>query len=182
MRKTQILIPLLLALTAGSCETRTDRTDSGGVTLSVSDFDGQPIRVAVNDSGLILQVESITIQNVIKDPNGIGSELMNVEMESYEVSYTRADIGTRLPPRLVNNLFGVAPAGGTMTIDGLPVMLAAQFQSVPLADLFFENGGFDKETGSQVVKISLHMRFFGRTLSGDRVESQVASFTVEFVP
>lgn len=183
MRKSPTLLVLIcVAALLGGCESRTDRTDSGGVLLSVSDFDGLPIRIAVNSSSSLVQVEEIQVQNVVKDPNQIATDLMNVEIRSYEVTYTRADNGSREPPPFVRGLFGVAPANGIFTVENLPVMGADQFAVAPLADLFFQNGGFDKETGSDIVLINCRLRFFGRTLSGDAVESDSAAFTIEFVP
>ena len=183
MRKTSALALLAIALLGlSACESRTDKVDGGGVLLSISDFDGLPIRIFVNTSGSIVQVGEFVIQNVIKDPTGISSDLMNVEIQSYEVRYTRADSGTRVPNTLVNGLFGVAPAGGTATFENIPVMLAEQFQNPPISDLFFQNGGFDKETGEAVIVLNLTIRFFGRTLSGDAVQTAPSTFSVEFIP
>ena len=41
-----LIVCLVVVFTA--CESRTDRTDSGGVLLSIMDFDGLPIAVSVN--------------------------------------------------------------------------------------------------------------------------------------
>jgi hypothetical protein len=175
-----ILTMLAVALVA--CESRTDRTDGGGVLLSVTDFDGLPLRVGVNSAGGILQVDEFVIENVAKELNGVTSSLMNVELRSYEVTYTRADTGTRLPPPYVKGLFGVVPVNGTATYENLDVMGADQFLNEPLSDLAFSNGGFDKETGSRVIRLNLSVRFFGRTLSGDAVQTAPSQFTVEFIP
>ena len=153
--------------------------------LSVSDFDGLPVVVGVNNTvaaGGLVQVGQITIQNVAKDPTGAVSELMNVEIQSYEVFYDRADSGTRVPPSLVRNVFGVAPVNGTTQYDNLPVMSLEQLDEVPLSDLQFVNGGLDRETGVDRVLLNLRMRFFGRTLSGDEVQTEPIAFTIEFVP
>ena len=181
-RLITLSILTIVALALGACESRTDRTDSGGVLLSVSDFDGLPIRVSVNAAGALLQVEEFVIQNVAKNPTGVTSDLMNVELRSFEVTFTRADTGARVPTPYTNGLFGVVPVNGTFTVENLDVMGAEQFLNVPLSDLAFQNGGFDKETGSNIIRLNLHVRFFGRTLSGDAVESAPATFTVEFVP
>lgn len=180
--KSLLIFACLVALVASGCSSRLDKTDGGGVVLSLSDFDGLPIRVFVNTSGLLLQIGELTLENVAKDPTGLTSDLMNVELNSVEVLYTRADRGTRKPPPLVKGVFGVVPVEGNLTIENLDVMGADQFLNPPLSDLLFQNGGFDKETGSTVVKLNLTLRFFGRTLSGDAVESAPATFTVEFVP
>ncbi len=181
---TRIFLVVLLACSLVGCESRTDRTDSGGVVLSISDFDGLPIGVSVNTAAGVgfVQIEEVTISNVIKDPTGVGSDLMNVELQSYEVVFTRADSGTRVPPRLVRGIFGVAPVNGTLTIEGLPVVDQSQLLNVPLSDLLFQNGGFDKETGSTNIKLNLFLRFFGRTLSGDEVETDPAALTIDFTP
>lgn len=175
-------ILIILAVALGACESRTDRTDGGGVLLSVTDFDGLPLRVLVNQAGAIVQVDEFVIENVAKDPNGVVSSLMNVELGSYEVTYTRADTGTRVPPPYVKGLFGVVPVNGTATFENLDVMGVDQFLNEPLSDLDFTNGGFDKETGSRVVKLNISVRFFGRTLSGDAVQTAPSRFTVEFIP
>lgn len=178
-------IPIILAIGLLGCESRTDQAGGGGVLLSVSDFDGLPILVSVNSAALaggFVQIDDLTVQNVVKDPTGVTSALMDVEIRSYEVTYTRADNGTRLPPTLVRGLFGTAPANGTFDITGLPIMTIEQLANVPLSDLLFQNGGFDRETGSNIIILNLFLRFFGRTLSGDAVESAPAAFTIQFVP
>ncbi len=174
----------LLAFAALACDSRTDRTDGGGVLLSISDFDGLPVGVSVSatnaESGGILQMGEIIIENIPKDPTGVTSDLMNVEIQSYEISFTRADTGTRVPTPFVRGLFGVVPVGGTATFENLPIMGAEQLTNIPLSDL--EDFGRDTETGGETILLNFRMRFFGRTLSGDAVETAPAFFTVEFFP
>ncbi len=180
-----ILLITCLVVAVSGCESRTDRTDGGGVLLSISDFDGLPIAVSVNatlSAGGFVQVEEIIISNVPKNPTGTTSELMNVEIVSYEVTYSRADGGTRVPTPYVRGLFGVVPVGGTLSVDNLPVMSSDQLNSEPLSDLRFANGGTDQETGRKKIVLNLSLVFFGRTLSGSAVETVPALFTIEFTP
>lgn len=178
-------VPILafagLLLIAGCSSDRVENTD-GSVILSVSDFDGLSTRVSVNSSGSSLSLGSVTITNLPKNPRRATSSLMNVEMDTYEVSFTRADAGTRVPPVLVRKILGVAPIQGTVSYDNLPLLGVDQFENPPLEDLFFINGAFDTETGAQVISLNLTLRFFGRTIAGDDVATQPVSFTVEFVP
>ena len=184
-RVANILLIICLVAVLAACESRTDRTDGGGVLLSISDFDGLPIAVSVNATlaaGGFVQVEEIIIENIVKDPVGLSSELMNVEIVSYEVLYSRGDGGTRVPTRYTRGLFGVVPVGGTFTVENLPVMSSDQLNTEPLSDLKFVNGGVDKETGRTKIILNLSLRFFGRTLSGNAVETVPALFTIEFTP
>ena len=97
MRKT-LLITIVLALLSFGCDSRTALTDGGGVTLSISDFDGLPVAVSVNDATSpsadpddnaangFVTVDSVTIQSIVKDQSGGSSDLMNGEMISYDVT------------------------------------------------------------------------------------------------
>jgi len=170
----------VLTLAVLSCEARTDRTDTGGVLLTVSDFDELPIAMSVNSECCFLQVGSLTVRSVILNPNATNSDLMDVEIQSYQVTYRRLDNGTRVPRPLVQGLFGIVPHGGNMQLDDLPVMGPEQLLNTPLSDLLFVNGGFDKETGSPVIKLELALTFFGKTLSGDDVATEPAKFAVSF--
>jgi hypothetical protein len=183
MRKVaQLLLIVCLVVVFTACESRTDRTDSGGVLLSITDFDGLPISVSVNATAGFVQVEEFKVANVAANPNGLTSNLMNVEIVSYEVLYSRADRGTRVPTKFVRGLFGVAPVNGEFTVENLPVMGPDQLSTVPLSDLLFDQGGIDTETGESKIALNFSVRFFGRTLSGDAVETNPALFTVEFTP
>jgi hypothetical protein len=179
MRRTlaSVSILSLFALAWAGCESRTDQTDSGGVLLSVTDFDELPVSIGVLNGPV--PIGEVTIENVPVNPDGITSDLMNVELYSYEVVYFRGDGGTRVPPPLVRGIFGVAPVGGNLTIDGLPIMGLEQLSNDPLAEIGAT--GRDSETDAEVIILNCRLRFFGRTLSGDEVESAPAQFSIEVV-
>ena len=169
-----LLVPIL------GCDDRLDRTDSGGVLLEV-EVVTFPFRVSVNTTDG-LQFPQIDINSVVVDIDGGSSALMDVELESMEVTFTRADSGTRLPTPFVRTLAGIVPAGGTLTYNNLTVMTFEQLRNPPLSDLLFENGAFDKETQSNNIKLNLIFRFFGRTIGGRDIESVPRPHLVEFVP
>ena len=173
---------LLCGVALLGCESRTDKVDGGGVLLSVSNFDGLPIQVSMDQAAAagLVTIGQLTIENIVKDPSGATSDLMNVEIESVEVTFSRADTGTRLPPPLVHDLFGVVPANGTFVIDNLAILTLQQLGAPPLSDLLTINGGVDTETGGRTILLNFAMRFFGRTLSGDAVDTAPARFTIEF--
>ncbi len=180
--RTALVLALLLS--ALGCDSRLEQTDGGGVLLSVSDFDGLPTVVSVSGARVRRSGDRFgrLISSIARDIDGDTSDLMNVEMQSYEVTFTRGDGGTRVPPPLVRNIFGVTPVGGTQVYENLPVMLSDQINKVPLEDLFLENGGFDKETDRTNIILNISLRFFGRSIAGEAVDTAPVRFTVEFVP
>lgn len=181
-RVFKTLLALTLLLMVAACDSRTEGTDGGGVILSITDFDGLPFAISVNASGGFFQLDEVEVTNVPKNPAAGTSSLMDVEMQSYEVTFTRADNGTRVPVAFVRGIFGTAPVNGTYTLEDAPVIGPDQFFNPPLSDLLAQNGGVDTETGLSRITLNLRLRFFGRTLSGDEVETEPAAFTVDFTP
>lgn len=177
----RLVLLALVVVAMSACNSRTDKAE-GGVVLSISDFDGLPVQVSVGNAVTAgtVQIDQITVQNIAKDPTGLTSQLMNVEMDSYEVTFSRADAGTRLPPPLVRSVFGVAPVNGSQTLDNLPILTLEQLNTAPLSDLLVVNGGLDTETGSDTILLNCALRLFGRTLSGDQIQTAPARFTIEF--
>ena len=172
----------LVVLAFVGCEARTDKTDGGGIILTISDFDGLPIAISASASAAagVVQIGSITVQSVVKNPGQPTSALMTVEIESYEVTFERQDTGTRVPPRLKEYVFGTVTAGGTFILLNGPFMRIDQFNNQPIKDLL--DFGVDTQTGSAVIRLKVGLRFFGRTLSGDPVESAPGFFTLEVFP
>jgi hypothetical protein len=178
MKRNIFLLSLIvLALAAGGCRERTDRSE-GSVLLSVSGFDGLPSGVSV--SGGPFSIEEITVRNVPKDPNGITSDLQSVEIRSYEVRFTRRDTGTRVPPPAVQGVFSLVEPNGEVTFEDLPFLGSDQILSQPFRDL--RDFGVDRETNTQVIVLDVSIRFFGRTLAGDDVATEPARFTIDVVP
>jgi len=172
----------ITALALLGCQARTDKQDGGGILLSISDFDGLPTTISASAGAAAGQVSvnSITVQSIIKNPGQPTSDLMTVEIESYEVTFQRDDTGTRLPPRLKNYVFGSVAAGGTFTLTNGPIMRVDQFNNQPLRDMI--ELGKDPETQSTVMRFRVGIQFFGKTISGEVVESAPAYFTLEVFP
>jgi hypothetical protein len=170
----------LALATLGCGEGDIHETDSGGVIIVVSDFNGRPNAVSVGASANIVVIDSLTLQSNLANPTGGSSNLMDTEISSYEVTFTRADSGTRLPPSLVRQASFYVPAGGTADIINLPILLSPQLGNLPLSDL--ANFGIDRETGSSVILLNVSVRFFGRTIGGRELDTSPFRFTVEFRP
>lgn len=182
MRKIlNLALAAVLLVGTAACQQRTDRTDGGGVLLTFGQIDWAAVySVSSAVAGGGASIETVTLVSVVKDPNGVTSALMDVELQSFEVSFQRADTGTRLPPVLVRTFPGVIPVNGTLTISGMFFMLDSQLENPPLSDLLAINGGIDSETGADSVLLDVSIVFFGRTLSGDEVQSAPLRKTVQF--
>jgi hypothetical protein len=174
-RKATVAFSLLvLALSIAGCRSRTDRSE-GSVILSISNFDQLPLSVSLANGPF--QIPSLTLNNIAKDPTGSTSELQTIELRSYEVVYTRRDTGRTAPPTLAQSIFGNVPVGGQFTVTNPLFLSSNQTLNPPLLDL--GRRGIDPETGSAVIVLDVSMRFFGRTLAGDDIVSQPATFTIE---
>ena len=179
MKPTIKILPLVLALAVLGCADQ-DKVDTGGVALQV-EFVNAPFRIGVNDTD-VLAIPSIEIDSIVTNPDAGSSDLMNVALDLYEVTFSRGDTGTRVPAPYAFRLSGVVPVGGSLTLANFPVMSTEQFRNPPLSDLLFENGGFDKETGNTTIVLNLTFVAFGKTLAGQEVASIPRTETFEFVP
>lgn len=176
-RKLFLLCLMALAAATGGCRERTDQRE-GSVILSVSDFDGLPSTVSVTNGPFI--IEEVTVRNIPKQPSGQTSDLQSIELRGYEVTYRRRDTGRRVPPPTFQRLFGLIPVGGNSAYENLPILTPDQILNPPLRDL--AERGVDSETGSRIVVLDVSLRFFGRTLAGDDIVSDPATFTIQVTP
>ena len=179
MRALMKILPLTLAVLLFGCSDL-ETLDTGGVLLQV-EFVDLPGQVGVNESDTV-QVPSIAVNSIVTNPAGGTSSLMDVLIDVYEVTFVRADTGTRTPPAFIYRRAGTVPVGGTLNLTNFPIMSSEQMRSPPISDLLFENGGIDEETGSSVIKINATFTIYGKTVAGDDVASQPRTETFEFIP
>lgn len=179
-RAIRIALGACLVVALAGCEEATHQTDSGGVLLRVTDFDGLPNVISVSGAGGHVSIESLTLTNIAANPANPTSELQSIEVREIEVTFQRRDTGQRVPPPFVETLSLFVPVGSTSEILNMPFLRSAQLGNLPLSDL--ANFGIDRETGSSVILMDVTLRFFGRTVGGRDVASSPFTFTVEFRP
>jgi hypothetical protein len=182
-RFARILALSLVAVAVFGCG-KQDKIDQGGVIVVISSYDLPDLPATMSVSGSYPNVwgpdSTITVRNQSRMPNNTTSQLMDVLIDGYEVSFTRGDFGTRVPPTLTEPVGGLVPIGGTMTQTGVFLMRQDQFESSVLRDLRLLHR--DPETNSEVVRLIWHLKFYGHTISGDRVETQTISFNLDVQP
>jgi hypothetical protein len=182
-RFARILALSLAAVAVFGCEAQ-DKVDQGGVIVVITDYDLQGLPSVMSATGNYPSVASgdatLIVRNQSRMPNNTTSQLMDVLVEGYEVSFTRGDGGTRVVPTLTEPVGGLIPIGGTMTQTGVVLMRQDQFESSVLQDLRLH--GRDTETNSTVVRLVWHLKFYGKTISGERVETPPISFNLDVTP
>lgn len=185
MKKPVLLLAATLAAVAvvaiPGCSTNTRGDDASPVFL-VGSFSGNfvPNDPCVN-SGAPLTVKTTTVASRLKTPT-IGSlQFMDVHVDNYTVVWKRIDGGTKASPTqvFVGTGFLVPPNGSSECTD-CPYMTFDNLQKPPLDQLFPFNGGVDSETGRQQIRQAANVTWYGHTLSGQPVTSDIAVFEVEF--
>jgi hypothetical protein len=180
MKRTIRLGLVLLAVVAAACTNKEGQSESP-VTVTVT-LPLQPLQKSVSD-GTPLQIQTITLASHLKDPTATDPQhFADVQVNTYTVSFSRRDGGTRVPPTEQFSAALLLPSGGTATLNNYPIMSAATLQRSPFDQLLPFNGGVDRETGLSEIHIFYSITFFGTTVSGFRVQSQTATGDVFIVP
>jgi hypothetical protein len=64
---------------------------------------------------------------------------------------------------------------GSSTLTDFPVLSQTALGQSPFDQLFPFNGGIDRETGSNEIRLFYDVTFFGQTVAGQRVQSETAT-------
>jgi len=176
MNRKRLAIALLAAaLAAPACTNEEGETESP-VFITV-DIELQPgfINVNVNPPAPV-QINTMQLQSRLKNPRATDPQgFADTQINSYRVHFRRTDGGTRVPPDQVFGAGIVVPSGGNATLSNFPVLPASALQESPFDQLLPFNGGIDRETGKNEIQTAFDITFFGRTVSGHRVQSETAS-------
>lgn len=177
MNRRFLAIALLpaAALLASGCTNDEGETESP-VFITV-DLELQPGFVNVNVTPpLPVQVETIELVSNLKNPTQTDPQgFADVQINSYTVRYRRLDGGTLVPAVQTFGAGILLPSGGTSTLSNFPILAASSLQESPFDQLLPFNGGIDRETGKTEIQTTFDLTFFGRTVSGHRVQSETAS-------
>jgi len=173
-----VAVAALVMATLPGCSTNT-QGDSASPVFLVGDFPLLPLSVCVNVNAPV-QFNTTTLRNRLKNTNAASLQFMDVQLDKYTVTWSRIDGGTTSSP---SQDFGgniLVPPNGSATLTNYPYMSADSLIRPPLDQLFPFNGGVDKETGRAEIRQAGHVTWFGHTLSGQPVTSDVATFDLIF--
>jgi hypothetical protein len=140
-----------------------------------------PIELIVTTSQTLQQVDLaggtncnqtlgiINMEARLKNFNN-GSNLNDVKISSYRVSYVRTDGGKVVPPSFVRSMSTLLTVGGGIqSLSNFIVFDASAFTQAPFPALLPQNGGVDPETGKRTVQMDVIVEVFGQTLAGEDV-------------
>jgi hypothetical protein len=181
MKKT--LFPLRVALAAlvlaalPGCSTNT-QGDSASPVFLAGDFTLLPLTVNVASNAPV-QFSTTTLRNRLKT-SAASVQFLDVHVDKYTVTWSRSDGGTKASASedFPGNV--IVPPNGSSTLTNYPYMSADNLIRPPLDQLFPFNGGIDRETGRSEIRQAGHVTWFGHTLSGQPVTSDVATFGLIF--
>ena len=170
---------LAAAFVCASCTNKQGETES-------------PVSIAVNlplQAGLTnvnpartITIPTMTLQSRLKNPTQSNPQgFADVQLSFYTVRYYRNDGGTRVPPLQTFAVGNLLPSPGSVTLTDFPVLSQTALGQTPFDQLFPFNGGFDRETGSNEIRLFYDVTFFGQTLAGQRVQSETATAVRIFI-
>lgn len=176
-------IPFAAALLAGivsmtGCSSNSQGDDASPVFFSVS-FELLPESWGVG-SGAPLQIETVNLRSVLKNPGAGSSSFLDTRLDDYLVEWKRIDGGTKAPAAETFGGNVLVPAGGTSKLLNYEFMTRSALLSAPLDQLLPFNGGLDRETGRSEIRCQATVTFRGRTLSGQPVQG-VGNFGMTFL-
>ena len=172
-----VLAALAVAALPG-CSTNT-QGDSASPVFLAADFTLLPLSVCVNSAAPVT-FKTTTLQSRLKNPNVTSLQFLDVQLDKYTVVWRRIDGGTIASPTQDFGGNVLVPPNGSTTLTDYPFMSADSLLRPPLDQLFPFNGGIDKETGRQEIRQSGSVTWYGHTLSGQPVTSDVATFDMIF--
>lgn len=167
-------VVVLAAVTAVPGCTNKEGSTEASVFLTV-DLTEQNGLTNINPPRTIT-ITTMTVRSQLKNANATDPKgFSNVELSEYTVTYRRADGGTIVPPVQTFAAGLLVSSGGSATLTDFPVLSQTAIQGPPFDQLFPFNGGVDRETGSNEIRMFYDVTFFGTTVSGQRVQSATAT-------
>ena len=182
MRKLSLSLLVAFAALALSalpgCSTNT-QGDSASPVFLAGNFTLLPLSINVASNAPV-QFATTVLNCRLKSPGATSLQFLDVQVDQYMVVWGRIDGGKTASPTQTFGGNVLVPANGTSTLSNYPYMSADNLIRPPLDQLFPFNGGIDKETGRSEIRQAGRVTWYGHTLSGQPVTSDVATFDLIF--
>jgi hypothetical protein len=168
--KTTITLAVL-ALAAAVTGCSGELTDSAApvelITTNTQNL--QVLDIGPNtDPDCDLDVATVRLALIAKRED-VTTDVTQVRVTRYRVSYTRTDGGRQVPASFVRAMDALVTVGGAVNFGEFLIVEPDALTQSPFVALQPQNGGRDPDTGRPFVKMTVTVEFFGETLGGDRV-------------
>lgn len=110
-----------------------------------------------------------TINMQVQSLNGASSDVLQVRVSRYRVSYQRTDGGKLIPAPFVRSMDTLISVGNSGSLSDFTIVEQDALLQAPFVALLPQNGGRDPDTGRPQVKMDVIVEVFGETLGGDNV-------------
>ena len=183
MKKHSFLLPTIIAAlalaTLPGCSTNV-QGDSASPVFCFGNFQLLPLTVNVASNAPV-QFTNTILNCRVKNSSLTSLQFLDTQIDQYTVVWSRLDGGTKVSPTQTFGGNVVVPPNGNASLSNYPYMSADSLIRPPLDQLFPFNGGIDKETGRSEIRQAGRVTWYGHTLSGQAVVSDVATFDLIFV-
>jgi len=187
------LLMMIVGVTFGcTANGQLDNTDAS-VVLQIEEF------IKIEDDhtwgdietlgGVASDLADISFSGVLKAPISTtpqitAPDLQHIQLDRYEVTFTRTDGGTAVPPGFTNGIAGLVrltELGATdpvlLTVVGVTIVPATIKIQPPVS--YLRDPGTEAGTNFVNIQVNARIQFFGRTIAGNEV-SVVANVGVNF--
>ncbi len=179
MKKRALIAAALVLIALSPACTNDEGETEAPVFITVS-LDLQPGFVDVGAAAPV-QIPTITLTSHLKNPSQTDPQgFADTQINSYTVRFRRTDGGTMVPTVQTFGVGVVVPSNGSAVLNNFPILPASAIQQTPFDQLLPFNGGVDRETGRNEIRMTYDITFFGTTASGHRVQSETASGILVF--
>jgi hypothetical protein len=183
MKKLSLVLPLAVAAltlsTLPGCSTNV-QGDSATPVFCFATFQLAPLSINVASNAPI-QFATTILTCRLKSTTATSLQFMDTQIDQYTIVWSRIDGGTVASPTQTFGGNVTVPPNGTTNLTNFPYMSADSLIRPPLDQLFPFNGGIDKQTGRSEIRQAGQVTWYGHTLSGQAVVSDVATFDLIFV-
>ncbi len=175
-------LALVLPLTSMIIGCNTDVGDTAAnVIMSINTITlvSDPWGDVITSSGIILDdAVSIELSAVLKapvstNPTAFTPEFQNIVLERYEVTYTRTDGGTDVPPGFTRGIAGTVRlsviGSEELLLLTLPIVLVPSTTKAQPPISFLISPGSEPVTNFINIQVDARIQIFGRTVAGDPV-------------
>ncbi len=168
---------LFLLLFIPSCTDQEKKPCPVYIEVEAKEYENYMVDISL---GIPPIMKTVNLYSRPKNPFADLSSLSDIHIHKIETVWRRKDGGTINPKTFTQAWTTLLPAGGNVTLNGLNLMSAEQLYEMPFTQLLPENGGVDKETGNKVIIVDAETIFYGRTVQGCDIESELMRTTFEF--